>query len=218
MPEDPQDPFSSESVGRLLNEVQQFGLTAAGDVIGRFSRLAADEAGRVGRTATLRSDIGEWVELTQQSWTSMFEATLGAGGPLAQTMSSVVDAAGGSSNRRSHSTGADDAVKAAPVAPGSHTTAEVWVHNMVAAELTVASVQVGEFRSGTGELLTGVDVSVDPERLPLVVSSGASACVPIRLDVPPTAPAGRWHALVFVAPDGGAPIALTLDITEARPR
>jgi len=210
MPDPQPDPFSSEAVGRLLGEVQQFGLSAASSVIGRFSELAADEARKAGRTATVRTDIGQWVEATQQAWSTMLGTAAGAVGPLADAIPNLAEA------RPGGSPATDTAmVKAPPVSAGAHTTAEVWVHNVATTDLIVERVTVGEFRSSTGELLDGLDVRVGSVGLPLTVAAGVSAHIPIRLEVPADACPGTWYSSVFIAPHGGSPLGLSLQVTAA---
>lgn len=186
-----------EAALRLLSDVQRYGLQAATDVAGRFSRLAADEALRFGAKAGIRPDLATVTANLEAGWESFNRVLDQSFGATSSTADSTDTTAPG--------------LTCGPFVPGSSAVVDIWLHNMAGWPRQVAAIRVSEMLSNSGDSLTESAVTANTAT-PLVIEVGGSTKVELAVEIPPDSADGAYHGLVFAPPHGDAPLSLVITV------
>lgn len=195
----------------LVGDVQRFGLLSAAAVVDRYQRIVdraiAGAAGSA-RSAGSAGSAGS-AAAPPLSADGLADGLADSAAGLARAALRVLDAAANLVEGPA-ATGRD--VLELPAAqPGATIEVSLWVHNPTASPATGVEVHVTDFVSGHGSRIAAEAVSFSPERVPRVAPGGREE-IRLRLAVPTSQPAGRYHGVVLSSAGPGDALAVRLDV------
>ena len=179
-----------ELAGRLIEQVQRFGLASASAVIDRYTAVAE---------AALGTDPARPLSLESEQ---LSDAAAQAGAAYL----ALLAGAGALAERSEHR---PERVDLPPVAAGATTEAVLYLHNQTEHPIDAATIRIGRFL-GAGGPMTGGAAVVEPTSLAL--AAGASAQARLRVRVPDTAPPGSYFAVALATAAPGDPVVLRLEV------
>ena len=195
------EPDPGKRPGRLVADVQRFGLSSAAAVVDRYTSLVTTTLGNPAQrdsatpsggplAATETASIVEATALLAEGYLRLLDGVSAlAGSPGAQVGTST---AGG---------GQPDAATIAQVAlppahAGESSTVPIWMHNPTPKPILGYGITLGGFLAADGCTIPAQSVSVTPGSV--AAPAGGSAEFSIVVDLPIAQPPGRYAALAFV--------------------
>jgi hypothetical protein len=165
-----------ELAGRLIDQVQRFGLASASAVIDRYTAVAE---------AALGTDPLRPPSLGSEPFS---EAAAQAGEAYLALLAGAAALADRTGQRPEH-------IDLPPVAAGSSAHRAVFLHNGTGHPIAQACVRIGPFLSAASMMPAEV-ATIQPAAVPL--TPGASAELRLQVGVPAAQPPGDYFAIALV--------------------
>jgi hypothetical protein len=164
-----------ELAGRLIDQVQRFGLASASAIIDRYTAVAE---------AALGTDPARPLSLESEQ---LSDAAAQAGAAYL----ALLAGAGALAERSEHR---PERIDLPPVAAGSATHGALFLHNGTEHPIAEAWVRIGPFLSVAGSMPAGA-ATIEPTDIPL--APGASAELRLNVGVPAAQPPGDYFAIAL---------------------
>lgn len=186
----------------LVDDVRRFGLLSAATVVDRYTQM-------VERAVAHDPWMSAPSDATEPDPLGVAEATARLGQAYLAFVDSVAEILG-SGRRDGHMPVERVVLPAAP--PGGTSRGSLWVHNPTQAAADI-EMEVTPLMSTHGVSLPHAAIDLSPGNV-LLLPSGGSRELRIRVDVPPDQDAGHYHGLAFVSAAPDEPLVLALEVGE----